>query len=146
LASAGDASSLPVMSFRRPHRPTCLPEGFNQKHNVPRHQTHRVARDLVSKSERPQRSPCGGEDDGCGILGGDGGGIINGGGGGDDDTRPAAKLARLAATPAVVAPPAPAYCTKCSRSERQHEWLFCEGRLCRKALHGSCLSPALNVA
>ena len=121
--------------------PTCL-KVFNKKRNLTRHQKHTLSCSGPRKQlERPQRSPCGGGGiDGHGGLGGDGG---DGGGGDDDDTWPAAKLARLAATPAVVAP---AYCTKCSRSDRQHDLLFCDGRLCRKAFHGSCLSPALNAA
>ena len=97
------------------------------------------------ESERPQWSPCGGGNDGCGGLGATR--RQHQRRGGDDDIRPAAQLARLAATPAIVVPPAPACCTKCSRSDQQRDLLFCDGRLCRKAfLRWAAVVASLDAA
>jgi hypothetical protein len=99
MASAGDASHPCPKPSPAPH----LPEGVYNKCNATRYLKHTLScSGPRKKSERPQWSPCGGRNDGCGGLGATW--RQHQRRGGDDDIRPAAQLARLAATPAVVVP------------------------------------------
>ena len=107
MASAGDASYACPKPSPAPH----LPEGVYNKCNVTRYHKHTLSCSGPRKeSERPQWSPCGGGNDGCGGLGATR--RQHQRRGGDDDIRPAAQLCRLLlpAVPSVRAAISSAIC------------------------------------